>query len=212
MQCSCFGGTTFLTLKGLKQWVAHGDVLTSSSCTTWELAGKLGFPWISPESEMTLSGDYDVCSKLSAFFSKHAPLAIFIRITWLCNRQICGPYPPYPITSRRVNEAWILHFPWASQVILMHANLKNSRHNSFYCTSVYCSAQMLPFLRSKSKTLHDKTITTCFLAILAILQWSGIELMVSPRYVCTSLVRHPHRPLKMEQFWLFQCPRLFLPG
>lgn len=54
-----------------------------------------------------------------------------------------------------------------------------------YCAYLYCSSRMLHFLQVEGKALHQQQIGTCFIAVLTLLWWSGIEPAVSSWYTST---------------------------
>lgn len=59
------------------------------------------------------------------------------------------------------------------------------RQASFYCASLYCTLQMLCFLQTEGKTLHQQKFMAHFIVIVALLWWSGTKPALSPRYACS---------------------------
>lgn len=70
------------------------------------------------------------------------------------------------------------------------------RHTSFYCDPLYCVSQMLHFLTNWRR----KKVTTRFIALLALLQWSGSAPATSSRYACKEFFLYRRCEVQISYF------------
>lgn len=83
-------------------------------------------------------------------------------------------------------ESWTFRFGFSGIQMAIFAKCFEYRHTLFYWILLYCASQVLHFYKLKATHSTSKKIATHFIAILALLRWSGTKASLSRRSACTT--------------------------